>query len=117
MEKAVVMKSKLMKCKECGRYAINDEAVFKDKGDVDVDPRSKSDSKDQQPQLIVINIKGANIKKNSIEKNEYNFCPECSGEMIGVLPPKFGLEDKYQKYRLDAFKEKIKTKFDYIFDQ
>lgn len=38
-------------------------------------------------------------------------CPRCQGTLENVFPPKFSMEDKYQKYRLDFFKEKMQKKF------
>lgn len=109
------MKSKLVKCTECGRYAINDEAVFKSKTKDDIDAAIEAENTPFKEHLIVINLQGMSKRKENIPEKEFNICPECQGKMVSVLPPKFGMEDKYQKYRLDAFKEKIKAKFNYLF--
>lgn len=111
------MKSKLVKCTDCGRYAINDEAVFKSKAKDDTDAAIESENKENKEHLIVINFQGMSKRKDIVPEKDFNICPECQGKMVTVLPPKFGMEDKYQKYRLDAFKEKIKKKFNYMFEQ
>jgi H/ACA ribonucleoprotein complex subunit 3 len=41
-------------------------------------------------------------------------CPKCGGPLENVFPPKFSPQDKYQQYRLDYFKEKMKKKFEDI---
>ena len=38
-------------------------------------------------------------------------CPRCGNALGNVFPPKFSLENKYQKYRQDYFKQKMETKF------
>ncbi|MFX0031916.1 MAG: nucleolar RNA-binding Nop10p family protein [Candidatus Hodarchaeota archaeon] len=38
-------------------------------------------------------------------------CKYCGGELINPFPPKFSLIDKYQKYRIEYFKEEFKKKF------
>ena len=110
------MKSKLVKCKECGRYGINDEAIFKSKSKEYIEAAIESEHEKDKEHLIAINFQGMSKRKEIIPEKEYNICPECRGQMVSVLPPKFGLEDKYQKYRIDAFKEKIKAKFNYLFE-
>ncbi|MHA1776900.1 MAG: nucleolar RNA-binding Nop10p family protein [Promethearchaeota archaeon] len=37
-------------------------------------------------------------------------CPQCKLPTENVHPPKFSLQDKYQKYRLSYFREKMKIK-------
>jgi rRNA maturation protein Nop10 len=34
-------------------------------------------------------------------------CPKCGNSLENVHPPRFSLEDKYQQYRLDYFREKM----------
>jgi rRNA maturation protein Nop10 len=113
----LIVKSKLVKCIECGRYAINDEAVFKSKTKDNNEDAIESENTSNKEHLVVINFQGMSKRKDIIPEKEYNICPECQGKMLSVLPPKFGMEDKYQKYRIDAFKEKIKKKFDYLFQK
>ena len=38
-------------------------------------------------------------------------CPLCQGKLNNINPPRFSLQDKYQKYRLDYFQEKMESKF------
>jgi rRNA maturation protein Nop10 len=38
-------------------------------------------------------------------------CPYCHQPVENVYPARFSMEDKYQKYRLGYFKEKMKGKF------
>jgi H/ACA ribonucleoprotein complex subunit 3 len=38
-------------------------------------------------------------------------CPRCGGPLENVFPPKFSMEDKYQKYRQDFFQQKMAKKF------
>ncbi len=38
-------------------------------------------------------------------------CPSCKGELASAYPPKFSLEDKYQKYRIPHFLEKMQKDY------
>ncbi|WP_457557307.1 nucleolar RNA-binding Nop10p family protein [Candidatus Harpocratesius sp.] len=39
-----------------------------------------------------------------------NLCPLCKTPTENVFPPKFSLQDKYQRYRLPYFRQKIQKK-------
>ena len=41
---------------------------------------------------------------------EQEKCPSCGGLVISPHPPKYSPHDKYQKYRLQYFKEKFSEK-------
>lgn len=43
-------------------------------------------------------------------------CPRCGGDLENVFPPKFSLQEKYQKYRIDFFRQKMHKKFPQLND-
>jgi H/ACA ribonucleoprotein complex subunit 3 len=43
--------------------------------------------------------------------NPESKCRHCGGQLVNPKPPKFSLEDKYGKYRLQYFKEEFEKKF------
>jgi rRNA maturation protein Nop10 len=38
-------------------------------------------------------------------------CKTCESPLENVFPARFSLQDKYQDYRIDFFKKKMKLKF------
>ena len=38
-------------------------------------------------------------------------CPVCETDLKNVHPPRFSLQDKYQKYRMKYFIEKMQKKY------
>ena len=44
-------------------------------------------------------------------RNDKSKCPYCGGIQLNAIPPKFSPIDKYQKYRLQYFKEEFDKKF------
>jgi H/ACA ribonucleoprotein complex subunit 3 len=40
-------------------------------------------------------------------------CKKCGHTLENVYPPKFSIEDKYQKYRIDFFRQKMDKKVEH----
>jgi rRNA maturation protein Nop10 len=54
--------------------------------------------------------KCADCEKYSLENSQAK-CPYCGGGQVNAFPPKFSLKDKYQRYRLEYFKEEFNKRF------
>ena len=44
-------------------------------------------------------------------------CNNCKSSLENVQPPRFSLQDKFQNYRIDYFKEKMKKKYPNLKDK
>ena len=117
------MKSKILRCETCKIYAISNEIYEKEDLELFRNRPAKPHEVEcdcEDCQLIDLEY-GVSFTEDDVKAlealDEKQSCPQCNQPMRVSFPPRFSIQDKYQKYRMEHFKEKMHEQFDYIFQK